>query len=221
MSASLRDRHALEKWFPHVSHETWKRLDLYVQLVQQWQPKINLVSPSTLPVIWTRHIADSLQLAEHVSADAHDVWVDVGSGGGFPALVLAAAFADVPGFVIHLVESDQRKCVFLREAVRIMQVPAQVHVGRSEVVLGKGGLNARVVTARALAALPKLIELTFPLLTKGAIGLFPKGKDASQELTEALKYWNMDCLLKPSVTDPDAQIVIVRNVSPRGAQNQV
>ncbi len=199
--------------FPDVSRETWSRLEVFTELLLKWQKTINLISPSTVPAIWTRHIADSLQLQK--LAPSATTWVDLGSGGGFPALVIAAALADVSDARVHLIESDQRKCAFLREAARRAALPATIYNGRIEAVLAKWSEPADVVTARAVAPLPRLIELAFPLLKTGAIGLFSKGQDAVAELTQAAKDWHIEAELAQSLTDPDGRIVIVSKAVPR------
>lgn len=192
----------------HVSHETWERLDLYVALLRRWQSTINLVSPSTLPQIWTRHVADSLQLLA-IAPDAQK-WVDLGSGAGFPGLAVACALAGSKGVAVHLVESDQRKAAFLREAARITGAPARVHAQRIE-AFGESWKNpVDIITARALAPLSKVLTYAAPLLEKGAQALFLKGQDAEAELTESAKHWHMDAVLRPSVTDPRGSIVWVR-----------
>lgn len=184
----------------NVSRETAGRLTLYVTLLRKWNPVKNLVAASTLDDIWTRHVADSLQLLRHASEAR--IWVDLGSGGGLPALVIAAALADIPGASVHCVESKLGKAAFLREAARQMRVPVTVHADRIETVLGRWPTTVKpdVVTARALATLSKLLSLASPLLKTGAVGLFPKGQDVGSELTEAAKYWNIEPQLHQSRT---------------------
>jgi 16S rRNA (guanine527-N7)-methyltransferase len=194
-----------------VSRETWARLDGLVALLLKWQVFTNLVAPSTLAEIWTRHIADSVQLLTIVP-DAR-AWVDLGSGGGFPGLVVACAMADHPGGKVDLVESSQKKSAFLREAARTLSVPAIVHARRIEDFVSASVQSFDVVTARALAPLDRLLDYAAPLLKTGAIGLFPKGRDAEAELTATSKSWTMDAQLVPSVTDPQARIVIVRRAT--------
>lgn len=193
-----------------VSRETFRRLDLIAELLRRWQKTINLVAPATLPDLWSRHIADSLQLVNHVPADAAR-WVDLGSGGGFPGLVVAAALAERPGANVHLVESDTRKAAFLREAARAADLPASVHAERIEQVSERLAPGTAVVSARALAPLPRLLELAEPFLAAGALGVFPKGRDAERELTEARKGWTLDCDLRSSVSDSQARILLVRS----------
>ncbi|QCI64926.1 16S rRNA (guanine(527)-N(7))-methyltransferase RsmG [Phreatobacter stygius] len=195
-----------------VSRETLERLVLYVDLLRRWNPTKNLVAPATLAAVWTRHIADCLQLVKFVPAGR--IWVDLGSGAGLPGLVIAAALADQPGARIHCVESKLGKAAFLREAARIMKVPATIHAARIEDVVANWHGPVDVVTARALAPLTELITLSHDLLKTGAIGLFLKGQDVARELTEAAKYWTLDPVLTPSATDSQARIVTLRNAAP-------
>jgi 16S rRNA (guanine527-N7)-methyltransferase len=193
-----------------VSRETLERLDGFVALLLEWQQRINLIAPSTEPKIWTRHVADSLQLLP--LAPEALVWADLGSGAGFPGLVIACALADVPGAHVHLVESIGKKAAFLREAVTVTGAPATVHAMRVEDFAKAVPERVDVVTARALAPLPKLLALANPLLKKGAFALFPKGQDVSGELTEAAKCWKIQASLAMSRTDPKARIVVVRGL---------
>ena len=204
-----QDRAAALRLFP-VSRETEARLDRLVELLLRWQKVVQLVAPSTLPKLWTRHIADSMQLLE--VAGSAKRWIDLGSGAGFPGLVLAIALAEVPGAVVHLVESDQRKAAFLREAVRATDAAAEVHAARVESVAERFAGKVEIVTARALAPLPRLLELAEPLLSAGARGIFLKGQDVGRELTEAAKSWNIAAESIPSRTDPRGRILVVDRV---------
>jgi len=188
-----------------VSRETWDRLDRFVALLLKWQKTTNLVAPSTLQNLWTRHVADSLQLLD--LAPAANRWIDLGSGAGFPGLVIACALG--PTGEVHLVESNQKKASFLREAARVLALPAIVHAGRIEDLVAEKPFD--VVTARALAPLDRLIGYAIPLLTTGAVGLFPKGQDVGAELTQASKSWSIEAELIPSKTDPHGRIVVVRH----------
>jgi 16S rRNA (guanine527-N7)-methyltransferase len=190
------------------------RLDRFVATLLQWQATTNLVAPSTLPELWTRHIADSLQLLPLAPNARH--WVDLGSGAGFPGLVIACALADRPGTVVHLVESNLKKAAFLREAARITGAPARVHAVRIEDFVDGFAEPVEIVTARALAPLDNLLESAYPLLTRGAEALFLKGRDIEVELTAASKCWSMDTELIPSATDAAARIVRVRSVARLG-----
>jgi 16S rRNA (guanine527-N7)-methyltransferase len=199
----------------HVSRETLEHLDRFVELLLTWQQTTNLIAPSTIRHLWTRHIADSLQLLE-LAPDAR-IWIDLGSGGGFPGLVIACALANTPGTAIHLVESNAKKAAFLREAQRIVGAPAIVHAERIEDFVASFSGRAGVVTARALAPLNSLLELAFPLLaTGGPVGLFPKGQNAEEELGEARQNWNINVNLVPSRTDPAGRIVVVRKLARLG-----
>lgn len=193
-----------------VSRETLDRLDRFAETLLAWQQRINLIAPSTEPTLWTRHIADSLQLL--ALAPQAKIWVDLGSGGGFPGVVIACALADKPGARVHLVESSTKKAAFLREAARATGAPAEVHAVRIEDFVENLAMPVDVVTARALAPLVRLLTATYPLLKTGALGLFPKGQDVDAELTEAAKCWSIQSSLAPSLTDPKAKIVRVTGI---------
>ncbi len=212
-----------------VSRETASKLDLMQRELIRWQTVKNLVAPSTLNDIWFRHIADSLQLGElidelrspsqgewsTVSASLHSHLegdfpiVDFGSGAGFPGLVLAILGIDC-GWHVHLVESNARKCAFLKHVSRETGAKATIHQVRIEDIAASFAGKAKIVTARALANLSQLLDYSDELLTTGAIGLFPKGRSALEELTEAQKNRTFSYRLIPSKTDPDARIVVVR-----------
>ena len=181
-----------------VSRETEARLDRYIALLREWQAKTNLVAPSTLPHLWTRHIADSLQLAD--LAPSASRWADLGSGGGFPGVVLACAMAETPGARVHLVERIAKKAAFLREAIRITSSPGVVHLAEIGDNVDRITGPVDCVTARALAPLHQLIGFAEPLMRQGAKALFPKGQDVEAELTEAAKYWNIQPQLHQSRT---------------------
>lgn len=196
-----------------VSRETLRRLELFVELLLLWQQRQNLIGPSTIPTIWTRHVADSLQLLDHAPADAK-IWADFGSGGGFPGIPIACALAEKPSALVHLVESNTKKAAFLREAVRVTGAPAKVHLMRAENCGDSFGDKVDVVSARALAPLKTLCDQAFPLIARGALGLFPKGQDVDVELTEAAKYWTIEASKVPSKTSPEGCIVRVRSLKP-------
>lgn len=195
-----------------VSRETAERLERFVDLLLDWQRRINLIAPSTESVLWTRHVADSLQLL--ALAPEALVWADLGAGAGFPGLVIACALADRPGALVHLVESNGKKAAFLREAVRATEAPAIVHGLRVADFVNEAPDDIEAVTARAFAPLPKLLEAGYPLLKKGAVGVFPKGEGAAAELTEAAKCWRIQQTLAASRTDPKARIIMVRGLEP-------
>jgi len=200
-----------------VSRETIERLDRFVGLLLERQRTTNLIAASTIPHLWTRHIADSLQLLD--LAPHARTWVDVGSGAGFPGLVIASALTG-QGATVHLVESNGKKAAFLREAQRLTESPVMVYQERAEDFARRFAEKADVVTARAVAPLKSLLHLCYPLLGKtAATGLFPKGQSAQLELDEARQSWMLDATLVPSRTDPRSRIVVVRDVSvSRGGQ---
>jgi 16S rRNA (guanine527-N7)-methyltransferase len=193
-----------------VSRETAERLDQFVALFLRWQNRMGLVAPSTLPQLWTRHVADSLQLLD-LAPNAR-VWVDVGSGGGFPGFVIACALADESGAAVHLVESNVKKAAFLREAQRVTGAPATIHCTRVE-TLTLSAERVDVVCARAVAPLRSLLELCFPLMQQTkALGLFPKGQNAESELEQAAQAWSMRANLVKSRTNAKASIVVIRDL---------
>lgn len=212
-AAELADDRARALQITPVSRETLARLDRLVETLLPVAAHTNLIARSTIPQLWTRHIADSLQLLP--LAPGAKCWIDLGSGAGFPGLVIACAIADRPGARVHLVESIRKKAAFLRDAALEIQVPATVHAVRIEDFGKNTDISADVVTARALAPLDDLLRLAYPLLKSGALGLFPKGQDVEGELTAASKSWNIDMSLIPSKTSPASQIVVVRALVPR------
>jgi 16S rRNA (guanine527-N7)-methyltransferase len=196
-----------------VSRETEARLDRYVDLLLEWQAKTNLVASSTLPSLWTRHIADSLQLL--ALAPAAKVWVDLGSGGGFPGVVLACALAKTSGTMVHLVERNARKAAFLREALRVTSVRGVVHLAGIRDTVNRITGPVDCVTARAVAPLNQLIGFAAPLVRKGAKALFLKGQDVEAELTEATKYWKITPHLHSSRTGGGGWVVELDQVERR------
>jgi 16S rRNA (guanine527-N7)-methyltransferase len=191
-----------------VSRETFSRLKALEALILNWANYQNLIASSTVPLLWTRHIADSLQLLP--LAPNATAWVDLGSGGGFPGLVLGCALAGQADARIDLIESNAKKSAFLREAIRVLRIPGVVHNARIEYIAESWEQSIDVVTARALAPLAKLLEYAHPFLEKGAQALFQKGQDVDAELTEAAKYWNVDADILPSLTHPDGRILRIR-----------
>ena len=189
-----------------VPHETSALLDTYVAQLTRWQRVKNLVGPATLAEVWTRHIADALQLLA-LAPDAR-TWLDLGSGAGIPGLILAIAGRERPGFSVTLVESNARKCAFLTETARLTGAPATIRNARIESVIADY-IGADIVCARALAPLPQLLAWSAPLLKTGTTGLFLKGRDASAELTAAAQHWRFDYDLVPSRTDSAGRIVRV------------
>lgn len=192
-----------------VSRETFDRLELFVDRLFEWQKKTNLVASSTLHETWSRHIADSLQLIA-LKPNAKS-WVDIGSGGGFPGLVITAFMADVPSSEVHMIESIQKKCSFLRQVNRQMVGPAKVYCARIEEI-SSAIKTPEVVTARALTALPKLLELSSPWLLEGATGLFHKGREFESELEDCDGLWSFDLINHESIISPDSVILEISNL---------
>tara|TARA_R110000824_G_scaffold118960_14_gene271920 strand:- start:39573 stop:40226 length:654 start_codon:yes stop_codon:yes gene_type:complete len=189
-----------------VSRETMERLEAYEALLLKWQKSINLVSSATLTHLWARHMWDSAQLA-FIAPKATRLWVDVGCGAGFPGLVVAAILRDRPNFRMQLVESDQRKCIFLREAARIMDLPVEVHTSRIEKWEYGQGPKPDIISARALASLGQILSWTSPFWGKETIGLFLKGQTAHQELTETRKDWIFDVETMASQSDGSGMVL--------------
>ena len=197
-----------------VAPEVAARLDRFVTLLCEWQERVNLIAASTVPEIWTRHIADSLQLL--ALAPQAKRWADLGSGGGFPGIPIACALAGLPGAHVDLVESVGKKAAFLQEAVRVLELPALVrHQRIADFVAVCGAKPPDVVTARALAPVNRLLTEAAPLIAKGATGLFLKGQDIEAELKEASIYWEMRYRLVPSRTSPGGRIVVIDHAKRR------
>ncbi len=188
----------------HVSRETLERLERYAALLKHWQRAVNLVSASTLPDLWRRHMLDSAQLLDLVPRRPCRL-ADLGSGAGFPGLVLAIMGVGE----VELIESDARKCAFLREAIRVTGASARVREGRIEQVRD-GSFD--VVTARALAPLSELLGYAHALLAPGGVALFLKGKRLEEELTEARKAWKMILERFASVSAPGGSILRIREI---------
>jgi 16S rRNA (guanine527-N7)-methyltransferase len=196
-----------------VSRETAERLDRFVELLLKWQRVSKLIADSTVSHLWTRHIADSLQLI--ALAPEARTWVDLGSGAGFPGFVLGCVLANTSGACVHLVESNAKKAAFLREAARVSGAAATVHHARAEDVIPRWREPVDVVTARALAPLSVLVELAAPMVKRGAKALLLKGQDVEAELTETTKYWNIGAVILPSRTDSTGRIIEIRALERR------
>lgn len=212
ISISAADKAAALKLTP-VSRETEVRLDRYVDLLMAWQAKTNLIAPSTLPQLWTRHISDSLQLLDLAPNARH--WLDFGSGGGFPGVVLACAMAEYPGASVQLVERIAKKAAFLREALRVTGAPGSVVLADIGDYVDSLKAPVDCVTARAVAPLHMLLGFAAPLVQRGAKALFLKGQDVESELTEATKYWNIQPILHPSRTGGHGWIVELNTIERR------
>ncbi len=193
-----------------VARETVSRLSTYVEILTVRNQQLNLVSESTMQQVWRRHILDSAQLVEQIPASAKTL-VDLGSGAGFPGMVLAIMLSERPGLKVHLIESTQKKCRFLEEVGEATHAPIQVHWTRVESVKN---LRADVITARAVAPLEKLLKLAYPYFRPSSTGLFLKGKSLSHELTLASKSWKLDSTPVPSRSDPSGIVLRVTGLSP-------
>lgn len=193
-----------------VSRETAGRLDAYAALLEKWNPAINLVARSTLPDLWTRHILDSAQLLDLAPAGATS-WVDLGSGGGFPGLVVAILAAERrPRLTLTLVESDLRKATFLGTVVRELGLTTRICAERSESL---DPLGADVVSARALAPLTELLSHAKRHLAPGGVALFPKGAAHEAEIAEALERWRFSVQKHPSRTEPEAVVLSIGDIA--------
>lgn len=192
-----------------VSRETIDRLEVFASLLKKWNPKINLVSRNSLSDLWSRHIKDSIQVFRSVKADGH--WVDLGSGGGFPGAVVAILAAEeTPQLRVTLVESDQRKSAFLRTVIRETGVSCLVQAQRIESI---PPMQANILSARALADLPTLLEFAERHLGNGGIGLFSKGVTWEKELEAAREQWHFEATPVPSLTEPNAVILKIEGLT--------
>jgi 16S rRNA (guanine527-N7)-methyltransferase len=203
-----------------VPRETIHRLNRYAELLAHWQRSTNLVSASTLPDLWSRHFADSAQLIE-LAPEAR-LWLDLGSGAGFPGLVVAILQAKAEDFRMHLVESNAKKGAFLGKVVRATQAPVDIHVERIEdLALSDHTIIPDVVSARALAPLPRLLGLAEPFMSAETRGLFLKGRDAHAEIQAARTEWEFASRLYPSLTSPNAHVVEVTGLRVHAATARI
>ena len=199
------DRHP--GWL-NVSRETIEKLESFEALVLKWTQRINLVSPLTFQDIWRRHVLDSAQLFG--LAPVGSTWVDLGSGGGFPGIVLAILAQEMkPDCVFHLVESDQRKAAFLRKAALELGCPVVVHTKRAE---GLTPMHGDTVSARALAPLVDLLPLVSRHLAPHGRAILPKGARAEEEIEKARAAWKFDLVFEQSRTDSQAKILMIENL---------
>jgi 16S rRNA (guanine527-N7)-methyltransferase len=188
-----------------VSRETYDRLEIFAALLLRWNRTVNLIARSDEALLWPRHIEDSLQLVP-LMTPAPERAVDLGSGAGFPGLIVSIA-TSIP---FDIIEADRRKAAFLREAIRVTGAPARVHAGRIEATLLP---PAPLVTARALAPLPKLLRLAEPLLARNGVCLFLKGNTVEGELTTAAAEWHMKVERLASRTAPGASILRITELT--------
>lgn len=178
-------------------------LDAFLVLVAEWNEKMNLIGPATLPVFWSRHAWDSAQLLFH-APDAR-TWADLGAGAGFPGIVLAILLKDTPDAQVHLVESMTKRCRFLAEVVTALKLPATIHNARAEDL----DLTVDIVTARACAPAIRLLGYAKPYLRREALGLFLKGQEVEAELTEAAKQWKFQSSLRRSLSSPASHVLVI------------
>lgn len=193
-----------------VSRETFERLHHFSELLAKWTKKINLISRDSQSDIWERHILDSAQLFPLIQGDSRH-YLDIGSGGGLPGIVLAVLFLEkMPDAQITLVESDQRKCAFLRTACRELGIDATIKTSRIEAIPPQ---NAHLLTARALAPLNDLLALLTPHLSENGIALLPKGRNNAEELEIARRHWHFNVTAHQSVTSPEARILEIKDIT--------
>ena len=192
-----------------LSDSTMDMLDHFVDLTQRWSKSINLIGPASAEQIWHRHILDSAQLIDVASQDARS-WLDLGSGGGFPGMVVAILASEIrPELRVCLVESDQRKAAFLRSVARETGVSVTVHASRVEDLDRQ---DADILSARALAPLPRLLSLAVTHVAPHGVCLFPKGTTFQSEVDQALENWSFTHHKVPSVTQPGAMVLVIRDI---------
>jgi len=190
------------------------RLKRYAEILLEWNTRLNLVSAGSLGDLWHRHIFDSAQLAELIPEQSRTL-IDIGSGAGFPALVVAALLQSRGGFHVTMIESIEKKCAFLRAAADTMELGSRVTIQRSRAE-DLTGMVADVVTARAVASLEVLLSYAQRFTGKSTLCLFPKGRTAADELTQARRSWRIEAELIPSRSDPESSIVAVTSFSFKG-----
>lgn len=185
------------------------KLETYAGLMRKWQKAVNLVAPESLDAIWHRHFADSAQLVPLIPPDS--ACLDFGAGAGFPGMVVAILAAG-SGVQVHLVESNARKCAFLREVARQTGTPVEIHNARVEEIAAGGTVtHVDVVMARGVAPLARLLKWSEPFFRgSGAIGLFPKGRRADEEIADARKAWTFELRAHPSATEPGGKVLEIR-----------
>lgn len=192
-----------------VSRETLEQLFAFCDLVEKWNPAINLVSKAGIAGLWHRHVLDSAQLIRNLPEQSA-TWCDLGSGGGFPGIVLAILAKDIqPDARMTLVESDARKAVFLSESARLLNLDVTVKSRRIEDLEPQ---HVDVLTARALAPLSQLCSFAHRHLQPDGLAIFPKGASAEREIAEARKLWFFNCDMMQSHTDPDATVLAIRDI---------
>jgi 16S rRNA (guanine527-N7)-methyltransferase len=220
MTAALQVRNAQEFAAAFlVPHTIMVKLELYEKLLLQWQKAVNLVAPDSLADAWQRHFADSAQLlplAPHAKT-----WVDLGSGAGFPGLVIAILLANQKDCTVHLIESNSRKCAFLAEVARQTGAPVKIHNARIGDAAKSGAVPvANIVTARALAPLDELLGLALPFSGDASFGLFFKGREADAEVAAARKRWEFNATTHRSLSGTDGKILAINGLRPKHGGGQ-
>jgi 16S rRNA (guanine527-N7)-methyltransferase len=206
--------------FQNVSRETGQRLEMFIDLLIKWNARMNLVGSGEITRLRERHIADSLQLLRFISPDAMS-FLDIGSGAGFPGLILAMALQDRCDAKFTLIESNGKKCAFLREAARVTQTRVQI-INRRIEAFAAGELVVDILSARALAPVDKLVQFAQPFLGINSQCLFLKGQYVDEELTKASKCWIIKSEIHSSQTDPSGKILVISDIQPRsGNENHV
>lgn len=188
-----------------VSRETFSRLNTYYDLLVKWQERVNLISPDTIHDIWRRHFLDSLQILPYLP-ETHFPIIDIGSGAGFPGMAVAIASQKT----VHLIESDMKKSIFLREVARLTESPAIVHNCRAE---SQPIEEAGIILSRACSSLSDLLDIVENFVSRETICLFHKGKNYAMEIEEAKKKWRFDCQVFPSRTEPQSAIVQLSKIA--------
>jgi len=195
-----------------VSRETLTRLEIYADCLREWNRAINLVSPTTIEHLWQRHFADSAQLLAYATDSRN--FADLGSGAGFPGLTLAILLSEHNDVNVQLIESNGKKCAFLRHIARQTGTPVEIVEARIETLADRPTLkHVDCITARALAPLGKLLGFAAPLFAEDTKALFLKGRETEREIEEAATEWSFQARLHQSRTDPDGQIVEISNLS--------
>ena len=201
----------------NVSRETMERLELYIELLRKWQKAVNLIAPSTLDEVWHRHVGDSAQIVDILrasdSSKKSGIWLDIGSGGGFPGLVAAIMLSHDFDYQFHLVESTGRKCAFLSDVVRHLDLPVEIHNERIEdYARNSMGGQVSILSARALSPLDRLLALSEPFMSHDTVAYFFKGREVGVEIEQAGKDWLFTQRSLPSCTSSDGCILEVTNL---------
>ncbi|WP_284360643.1 16S rRNA (guanine(527)-N(7))-methyltransferase RsmG [Candidatus Phycosocius spiralis] len=206
---TIDELQAQELLVSHIgaSRETLDRFRAYQSLLEKWAPRINLVGASTLPYFWSRHILDSAQILPLAPPNAVS-WVDFGSGAGFPGLVLAVLLENRPQSTLFLIEANTKRCAFLREAARAMEVKVEIIQAKIEDV---APIKLDVVTARAFTSLDQLMTYAVPWMAQSGHALFPKGQDIQAELIKASTRWQFQSIIYPSLSDSRGCVVKIFN----------